>query len=70
VPSSRGRRGAVSAFLAPKRKTRLALLLGAPMLWLVVAYLGSIGVLCQLGATAPYRSLAEQWQPGFAKPAA
>jgi predicted unusual protein kinase regulating ubiquinone biosynthesis (AarF/ABC1/UbiB family) len=28
--------------------------------------LGSIGVLCQLGATAPYRSLAEAWQPGFA----
>ena len=27
--------------------------------------LGSIGVLCQLGATAPYRQLAEQWQPGF-----
>jgi predicted unusual protein kinase regulating ubiquinone biosynthesis (AarF/ABC1/UbiB family) len=32
--------------------------------------LGSIGVLCQLGATAPYRSLAELWQPGFAQPAA
>ncbi|MFN2517596.1 MAG: ABC1 kinase family protein [Jatrophihabitantaceae bacterium] len=31
--------------------------------------LGSIGVLCQLGATAPYRALAEQWQPGFARPA-
>jgi predicted unusual protein kinase regulating ubiquinone biosynthesis (AarF/ABC1/UbiB family) len=28
--------------------------------------LGSIGVLCQLGATAPYRALAEKWQPGFA----
>jgi predicted unusual protein kinase regulating ubiquinone biosynthesis (AarF/ABC1/UbiB family) len=28
--------------------------------------LGSIAVLCQLGATAPYRSLAERWQPGFA----
>jgi putative spermidine/putrescine transport system permease protein len=45
VREARGRRGAVSAFFAPKRKTRLALLLGAPMLWLVVAYLGSIGVL-------------------------
>jgi predicted unusual protein kinase regulating ubiquinone biosynthesis (AarF/ABC1/UbiB family) len=31
--------------------------------------LGSIGVLCQLGATAPYRALAERWQPGFADPA-
>ncbi len=28
--------------------------------------LGSIGVLCQLGATVPYRALAEEWQPGFA----
>jgi hypothetical protein len=28
--------------------------------------LGSIAVLCQLGATAPYRELAERWQPGFA----
>ena len=29
--------------------------------------LGSIGVLCQLGATAPFRELAERWQPGFAQ---
>jgi predicted unusual protein kinase regulating ubiquinone biosynthesis (AarF/ABC1/UbiB family) len=28
--------------------------------------LGSIGILCQLGATAPFRALAERWQPGFA----
>ncbi|MDT0260558.1 ABC1 kinase family protein [Jatrophihabitans lederbergiae] len=28
--------------------------------------LGSIGVLCQLGARAPYREIAERWQPGFA----
>lgn len=27
--------------------------------------LGSIGILCQLGATAPFRPLAERWQPGF-----
>lgn len=40
-----GRRGALSAFFGPKRKTRLVLLLSAPMLWLVVAYLGSIAVL-------------------------
>ena len=40
-----GRRGAVSAFFATKRRTRLGLLLGPPMLWLVVAYLGAIGVL-------------------------
>jgi predicted unusual protein kinase regulating ubiquinone biosynthesis (AarF/ABC1/UbiB family) len=30
--------------------------------------LGSIGVLCQLGANAPYRSIVERWQPGFAGP--
>jgi putative spermidine/putrescine transport system permease protein len=45
APDARARRGAVTAFFAPKRKTRLALLLSAPMLWLVVAYLGAIGVL-------------------------
>ncbi len=30
--------------------------------------IGSIAVLCQLGATAPYRALAMRWQPGFADP--
>src|SRR5262249_57092581 len=33
------------AFFATKRRTRLAILLSAPMLWLVVAYLGSLGVI-------------------------
>ena len=28
--------------------------------------MGSIGVLSQLGATAPFRALAQRWQPGFA----
>lgn len=28
--------------------------------------IGSIGVLCQLNAEAPYRSIVERWQPGFA----
>jgi predicted unusual protein kinase regulating ubiquinone biosynthesis (AarF/ABC1/UbiB family) len=28
--------------------------------------LGSIGVLCQLEARAPFRSIVERWQPGFA----
>jgi predicted unusual protein kinase regulating ubiquinone biosynthesis (AarF/ABC1/UbiB family) len=31
--------------------------------------LGSIGVLCQLEARAPYRGVVEQWQPGFAESA-
>lgn len=30
--------------------------------------LGTIGVLCQLGATARYREIVERWQPGFARP--
>ena len=29
-------------------------------------FLGSIGVLCQLGAEARYRGILERWQPGFA----
>ena len=28
--------------------------------------IGSIGIMCQLGATARFRELAERWQPGFA----
>jgi hypothetical protein len=27
--------------------------------------LGSIGVLCQLEARAPYRAVVERWLPGF-----
>ncbi len=38
-------RGSLSAFFATKRRTRLAILLSAPMLWLVVAYLGSLAVM-------------------------
>jgi putative spermidine/putrescine transport system permease protein len=38
-------RGSLSAFFATRRRTRLAILLSAPMLWLVVAYLGSLGVM-------------------------
>jgi predicted unusual protein kinase regulating ubiquinone biosynthesis (AarF/ABC1/UbiB family) len=30
--------------------------------------IGTIGVLCQLGATAPFRAEMERWQPGFASP--
>jgi putative spermidine/putrescine transport system permease protein len=38
-------KGSLSAFFATKRRTRLAILLSAPMLWLVVAYLGSLVVM-------------------------
>ncbi len=30
--------------------------------------LGSIGVLCQLQARAPYRAVVQRWQPGFSAP--
>jgi len=30
--------------------------------------LGTIGVLCQLGATGPFRAEMQWWQPGFAEP--
>lgn len=29
--------------------------------------IGTIGILCQLEATAPYRRIALEWQPGYAK---
>ena len=49
-------------------EARVGRLLNLPPSYLLIhrVTLGSIGVLCQLGATAPYRALAEQWQPGFA----
>jgi predicted unusual protein kinase regulating ubiquinone biosynthesis (AarF/ABC1/UbiB family) len=55
----------------PRREeARVGRLFNLPPAYLLIhrVTLGSIGVLCQLGATAPYRSLAERWQPGFAAP--
>ncbi|MGI8878934.1 MAG: ABC1 kinase family protein [Jatrophihabitans sp.] len=47
---------------------RIGRLLNVPPDYLLIhrVTLGSIGVLCQLNATAPYRGIAERWQPGFA----
>ena len=49
---------------------RVGRMLNLPPEYLLIhrVTLGSIGVLCQLGARAPYRRIAEQWQPGFAAP--
>ncbi len=51
-------------------EARVGRLLNLPPSYLLIhrVTLGSIGVLCQLGATAPYRAIAERWQPGFAQP--
>jgi len=48
---------------------RVGRLLNLPPEYLLLhrVTLGSIGVLCQLGARAPYRQIAEAWQPGFAR---
>jgi predicted unusual protein kinase regulating ubiquinone biosynthesis (AarF/ABC1/UbiB family) len=50
---------------------RVGRLLNLPPSYLLIhrVTLGSIAILCQLGATAPFRQLAERWQPGFAEPA-
>jgi putative spermidine/putrescine transport system permease protein len=45
VGQESGRRGAASAFFAPKRWLRLILLLLPPMTWLVVVYLGAIAAM-------------------------
>jgi predicted unusual protein kinase regulating ubiquinone biosynthesis (AarF/ABC1/UbiB family) len=47
---------------------RVGRLLNLPPSYLMIhrVTVGSIGVLCQLGAEAPYRGIVERWQPGFA----
>jgi predicted unusual protein kinase regulating ubiquinone biosynthesis (AarF/ABC1/UbiB family) len=49
---------------------RVGRMLNLPPSYLLIhrVTLGSIGVLCQLGAEAPYRTIVERWQPGFAHP--
>jgi predicted unusual protein kinase regulating ubiquinone biosynthesis (AarF/ABC1/UbiB family) len=55
----------------PRREeARVGRLFNLPPSYLLIhrVSIGSIGVLSQLGATAPFRELAEKWQPGFATP--
>ena len=52
----------------PRREeAKVGRLFNLPPAYLLIhrVSIGSIGVLSQLGATAPFRELAEQWQPGF-----
>jgi predicted unusual protein kinase regulating ubiquinone biosynthesis (AarF/ABC1/UbiB family) len=48
--------------------SRLGRLLNLPPAYLLIhrVTIGSIGVLCQLDAEAPYRAVCEEWLPGFA----
>jgi predicted unusual protein kinase regulating ubiquinone biosynthesis (AarF/ABC1/UbiB family) len=53
----------------PRREeARVGRMFNLPPSYLLIhrVTLGSIGVLSQLGATAPFRELAQKWQPGFA----
>jgi predicted unusual protein kinase regulating ubiquinone biosynthesis (AarF/ABC1/UbiB family) len=63
-------RGQAARLSDPRREeAQVGRLLNLPPSYLLIhrVTLGSIAILCQLGATAPYRELAEKWQPGFAK---
>ena len=62
-------RGEAARLGDPRREeARVGRMFNLPPSYLLIhrVTLGSIGVLCQLGATAPFRPLAERWQPGFA----
>jgi predicted unusual protein kinase regulating ubiquinone biosynthesis (AarF/ABC1/UbiB family) len=49
--------------------SKVARMINLPPSYLLIhrVTIGSIGILCQLGATAPFRQLAERWQKGFAE---
>ena len=50
-------------------EAKVARLLNLPPSYMLIhrVTVGTIGILCQLEATAPYRRDALEWQPGFAK---
>ncbi|HYZ09534.1 MAG TPA: AarF/ABC1/UbiB kinase family protein [Pseudonocardiaceae bacterium] len=55
----------VGDFGSPDFRTGRALNLPPQYLLIQRVSSGSMGVLCQLDATVPFRGLAERWQPGF-----
>jgi hypothetical protein len=64
-------RGEATRIADPRNPaSALARQLNLPPSYLLIhrVTLGMIGVLCQLGATAPFRREVENWQPGFAEP--
>lgn len=48
-------------------ESKMARNLNLPAHYLMVyrVTFGSIGVLCQLDANAPFKAIVERWQPGF-----
>lgn len=64
APRSVATRGRVSAYFATRPRTRLGLLLTPPLLWLVVAYLGSI-VLLLLTAFWTVNGFTGRAEPAF-----
>jgi predicted unusual protein kinase regulating ubiquinone biosynthesis (AarF/ABC1/UbiB family) len=61
-------RGEAARLSSPKSPAfQLSRKLNLPPSYLLIhrVTLGSIGVLCQLEAQAPYRSIVEKWLPGF-----
>jgi hypothetical protein len=48
-------------------ESKMARHLNLPASYLMIhrVTFGSIGVLCQLDAEAPFRGIVERWQPGF-----
>ena len=62
-------RGEAARLASPKSPAfQLSRQLNLPPSYLLIhrVTLGSIGVLCQLEAKAPYREILERWLPGFA----
>ncbi|MER7890520.1 AarF/ABC1/UbiB kinase family protein [Micromonospora sp. NPDC048909] len=62
-------RGEAARLASPRSPTyQLSRQLNLPPSYLLIhrVTLGSIGVLCQLEAKAPYRGILERWLPGFA----
>jgi hypothetical protein len=51
-------------------ESKLARHLNLPPEYLMIhrVTFGSLGVLCQLDASAPFRAIVERWLPGFSDP--
>jgi predicted unusual protein kinase regulating ubiquinone biosynthesis (AarF/ABC1/UbiB family) len=65
-------RGQAARLADPRREeAKVGRLLNLPPSYMLIhrVTLGTIGVLCQLEATAPFQSIAREWLPGYAEEA-